>query len=186
MTDRTDYSGPYDHDLSFADFSKEFLIDLMHTWQYAYMRLSSIWYQEVIERFGMEAADKCNLAVWMKVGEKIVPKFARVGNIEFNSIADGLKTIQLAPDGHTDGELFEGEVDIKNDNHVLTTTTRCRVLEYLERVAPERIEFFCHVLEKHVMQAYFNNPSVTVTPLKLPPRTGPDEVCCRWEIKLES
>jgi hypothetical protein len=185
MADLTDYSGPYNHRISFSDFSKDFLVDLIHSWQYAYMRMSSIWYQEVIERFGMEAADQCNLAVWLKVGEKIVPKFAKVGKIEFNSIADGLKVIQLAPDGHTDGELFDGEVDIKSPNHVLTTTTKCRALDYLEGVAPERIEFFCHVLEKNVMQAYFNNPKVTVTPIKLPPRKSKDEVCCQWEIKLE-
>ena len=132
MPELDDYRGPYNHELKFADFSKEFLIDLMHTWQYAYMRLSSIWYQEVIEQFGMDAADKCNLAVWMKVGEKIVPKFAKVGKIDFNSIADGLKVIQLAPDGHTDGELFQGDVEIISDNHVRTTTTKCRALEYLE------------------------------------------------------
>jgi hypothetical protein len=185
MAKLTDYGGPYDHNLKFADFSKEFLINLMHSWQYAYMRLSSIWYQEVMETFGMEAADKCNLAVWMKVGEKIVPKFAKVGKIDFKSIADGLKVIQLAPDGHTDGELFQGEVDIKNERHVITTTTKCRALEYLEGVAPERIEFFCHVLEPKVMQAYFNNPKVTVKPLKLPPRNSKQEVCCRWEIKLK-
>ena len=186
MQELRDYSGPYNHNLRFADFSKDFLIELMHSWQYAYMRMSSIWYETVIEKFGLEAADSCNLAVWLRVAEKMVPKFAKVGNIELNTIPNGLKAIQLAPDGHTDGELFQGDVDIRSDNHVMTTTTKCRVLEYLERVAPERIEYFCHVLEKNVMQAYFHNPNVKVTPIKLPPRSSLDEICCQWDIRLEA
>jgi len=181
----TDYSGPYKHDLRFADFSKDFLIELMHSWQWAYMRMSAIWYETVMQEFGMEAADSCNLAVWSRVGEKIVPKFAKVGNIEPKTIPDGLKVIQLGPDGHTDGELFEGDVDIKSDNHVITTTRKCRVLEFFEKAAPERIEHFCHVLEPHVMAAYFNNPKIKITPLKVPPRKSPDEACCQFEIKLE-
>jgi len=35
------------------------------------------------------------------------------------------------------------------------------------------------------MAAYFNNPKIKVTPLKLPPRASPDEPCCRFDIKLE-
>ena len=186
MAKMKDYSGPYNHDLAFSDFSKDFLIDLMHSWQGAYMRMSRIWYESVMEKFGVEAADNCNLEVWTKVGEKIVPKFAKVGKFSLDTIPSGLKAIQLAPDGHTDGEFFDGEVEIKSDKHVITTTTKCRALEYLERVAPERIEFFCHVLEQRVMQAYFNNPKVSVTPIKLPPRKSPDEVCCRWNIELEA
>jgi hypothetical protein len=185
MAKLKDYSGPYKDDLRFSDFSKDFLIELMHSWQWAYMRLSSLWYQEVSERFGLEAGDKCNLAVWNKVGEKIAPRFAKVGHIEPKTVLDGLKTIQLAPDGHTDSKHFEGDVDIRSANHIITTTRRCVILEWLEKAAPERIDYMCHELEKQVMEKYFNNPKIKVTPLKLPPRKGPDDICCKFDIKLE-
>ena len=185
MEEMTDYSGPYKHDLKFEDFSKEFLIELMHSWQKAYLRLSSFWYQAVIERSGMDTADDCNLEVWSKVGEKVVPKFAAIGNIEPKTVLDALKVVQLAPDSHVGSELFAGDLDIKNENHVITRTTKCAPLEFFEKAAPERIEYFCHVLEKPVMEKYFNNPKIKVTPLKLPPRKSPDEVCCQFELKLE-
>ncbi len=185
MPELTDYSGPYKHDLKFEDFSKDFLIKLMHSWQRAYMRLSAIWYQAVMDRFGMEAADGCNLDVWLTVGEKVVPKFAKIGNVEPKTVLDALKVVQLAPDSHVGSELFAGELDIKSENHVITTTTKCAPLEFFERAAPERIQYFCHVLEKQVMEKYFNNPKIKVTPLKLPPRESPDDICCQFEIKLE-
>ena len=185
MPEMDDYSGPYNHDLKWEDLSKEFLIKLMYGWQRAYLRLSSYWYQAVMERFGMEAADDCNLEVWKTVGEKVLPKFAKIGNIELNTVLDSLKLCQLAPDSYVGSEFFAGDVDIKNENHVITSTTKRGVLEFFEKAAPERIDYFCHTLEHQVMEKYFNNPKIRVTPLKLPPRESPDEVCCRFEIKLE-
>ena len=64
LEELNDLSGPFNPELKFEDFSKEFLIKLMHSWQRAYLRLSAIWYQAVLERFGMDAADSCNLEVW--------------------------------------------------------------------------------------------------------------------------
>jgi hypothetical protein len=70
MAELTDYSGPYKHDLRFEDFSKDFLIKMMTQWQRAYLRLSSIWYEKVMEKFGMDAADDCNLDVWLTVDRR--------------------------------------------------------------------------------------------------------------------
>lgn len=185
MPELTDYSGPYKHDLKFEDFSKDFLIKLIYLWQRAYLRLTAIWYEEVMKRSGMETADSCNLAVLLTVGEKVVPKFAKLGNIQLNTVLDSLKMCQLVPDNDTSGQIFRGDVDIKNENHVIATTTYCRVLEFFEQAAPDRIEYFCHVLEKPSFEKYFNNPKIKVTPLKLPPRQSPDDICCKWEFKLE-
>jgi hypothetical protein len=185
MAELTDYSGPYKHDLRFEDFSKDFLIKMMTQWQRAYLRLSSIWYEKVMEKFGMNAADDCNLDVWLTVGQKVVPKFAKMGNVQPNTVLDALKIVQLAPDSHVGSQLFAGELDIKNENHVITSTTKCAVLEFFEKAAPERIEYFCHKLEPQVMEAYFNNPKIKVKPLKLPPRKSSEDICCRFEIKLE-
>ncbi len=40
-----DYSGPYRPDLTFDCFSKEFLLKLMKTWQYAWLHMSGAWYE---------------------------------------------------------------------------------------------------------------------------------------------
>ena len=108
-----DYSGPYRHDLKFDDFSKDFLITMMTQWQRACLRLSAIWYEKVMEKFGMEAADACNMEVWMTVGQKVVPKFAKMGNVQPKTVLDALKIVQLAPDSHVGSQLFAGDLDIK-------------------------------------------------------------------------
>jgi hypothetical protein len=186
MPELTDYSGPYRHDLRFEDFSKDFLIKLLYTWQRAYLRLNAFWYQAVTERFGSEAADSANLEVWLQVGEKMVPKYAKVGNFPLNTVVDSLKICQLVPETNIGSEYFDGKIDIKNENHIITTTTKCGILDALEKAAPEKIEYFCHVLEGRVLEKYFSsptNPNVTVTPLKLPPRKSPKDICCQFEIK---
>jgi hypothetical protein len=181
-----DYSCPYKEDLRFEDFSKDFLIKLLYAWQMAYLRLNAFWYQTVTEKYGSEAGDDCNLKVWLTVGERVVPKFAKVGNFQLNTVVDNLKLCQLVPETNVGSEYFDGKIDIKNENHIVTTTNKCRILDTLEKVAPEKIEYFCHVMEGQVLERYFRspkNPNVKVTPLKLPPRRSPDDICCKFDIK---
>ena len=44
-----DYSGPYDPNLTFNDFSKEFILKLMQVWQYAWLHMTEAWYDAVKE-----------------------------------------------------------------------------------------------------------------------------------------
>ena len=180
-----DYSGPYKHALKFEDFSKDFLVKLMKLWQRAYLSIQGAWIEAVTEKYSSEAADSLALAALLLQAERMIPQFAELGNIQLNTVLDSLKVIQLAPDGHTGSELFGGEVDIKNPNHVIATTTKCITCEFLEQAAPEKIEYLCHVMEKPVMEKFLNNPKIKVTPLKLPPRKSPDDTFCQWELKLE-
>lgn len=186
MPELEDYSGPYKPDLRWEDFSKDFLVKLMRSWQTAYLTLSEFWHDAVKERFGSEAADGCDLAVWLRVGEQVVPRFAKVAGIQLNTVLDSLKLTDVCPDSKLGSGLFEGAIDIINENHVIATTTKCRVLEALEKTEPDRIGWFCHVMEPQIMPKYFNNPNIKVTPLKLPPRESPDEIPCQFEIKLEA
>jgi len=36
------------------------------------------------------------------------------------------------------------------------------------------------------MYRYFINPYIKITPLKLPPRKSPDEICCQWELIMSN
>ena len=58
-----DYSGPYRHELKWEDFSKEFLVKLMKSWQRAYLSIQGAWIETVTEKFGSDAADSCSMAV---------------------------------------------------------------------------------------------------------------------------
>jgi len=184
MQELDDLSGPFNPDLTFADFSKEFLLKLIQVWQYAWLHMTEAWYEAVKERWGAQAANECETQAWVRVGSRVNPRYPKIANIELNTVVDSLKCLSLPLD-NTTGGLFPCTYDIKNPNHVILTVERCRSLEYFEANQPERISHVCGVNEKLVMEKYLINPKIKVAPLKLPPRQGPDDVACQWEFTME-
>ncbi len=178
-----DYSGPYDPNFTFNAFSKEFILQLMQVWQYAWLHMTEAWYDAVKERVDKETADICETAAWCRRGERVNPRFAKVANIELKTVLDSFKCLQLPLD-NTTGGLFPAEVEIINPNHIVWTIPRCRSLEFFEAKAPERIQYVCYENEKRVIERYLINPKIRVKALKLPPRKGPDEIACKWEAKM--
>ncbi len=65
VTELNDYSGPFKPDLRFEDFSKEFLLKLIHSYEYAWLRMSGAWHTAVRKRLGNDAANECNLEAWL-------------------------------------------------------------------------------------------------------------------------
>ena len=184
MPEMDDYSGPFKPDLTFNDFSKEFLLKLMNVWQFAWIRMSDAAYEAIKQRFGQEAALDCVTDMWLRVGEQVNPRYPKIANIQLNTVVDSLKCLQLPLD-NTIGPLYPCEGEILNPNHVIWTVKQCRSLMYYEKAAPQLIQPICHVLEEKVMRKYLINPKIKVTPLKLPPRDNPEEMACQWEFKLE-
>jgi len=179
-----DLSGPFNPDLTFADLSKEFLLKIMEVWQFAWIHLATAFYDATRQRFGIDAANEVQLEAWERVGATVNPRYAKIGNIQLNTVVDSLKALQLPLD-NTMGNLYKTQFNIINENHVIITIPQCRSLLYYERQAPEMIDWFCHVLEKKAMEKYLVNPRIKVTPLKLPPRKSPEEISCQWEFKIE-
>jgi hypothetical protein len=179
-----DYSCPFKPDLTFDDFSKEFLLKLTTVWQFAWLRMADSWYGAVSQRYGSQAANECNVEAWTKVGERVNPRLAKTANTKLDTVLDCLKCLQLPLDNNI-GPLYPVEYEIKNPNHVIMTVVQCRSLIYFEREAPHMIEPTCYRLEEQVMRKYLVNPKIKVKPLKLPPRKSQEEIACRWEFKME-
>ncbi len=179
-----DLSGPFNPDLTFADLSKEFLLKIMEVWQFAWIHMATAFYDATRQRSGIDAANEIQLEAWERVGATVNPRYAKIGNIQLNTVVDSLKALQLPLD-NTMGNLYKTQFNIINENHVIITIPQCRSLLYYERQAPEMIDWFCHVLEKKAMEKYLVNPRIKVTPLKLPPRKSPEEISCQWEFKIE-
>jgi hypothetical protein len=178
-----DYSGPYNPDLKFEDFSKEFILKLMKVWQYAWLHMTEAWYDAVKEKVDKETADVCETAAWCRIGERVNPRFAKVANIELKTVLDSMKALQLPLDNTTEG-LFPIQLEVINPNHVIWTIPQCQSLRFFEAKCPERIKYVCYENEKRVIERYMINRKIKVTPLKLPPRKSPDDIACRWEAKM--
>ena len=179
-----DLSGPFDPDLKFEDLSKEFLLKIMHTWQFAWVHLAQAFLESTRERVGFDEANEIQLEAWLKVAERVNPRYAEIGKIKLETVVDSLKALQLPLD-NTTHSLYGAEYDIKNENHVVVTIRQCHTLCHYEKRAPEMIEPTCHVLEPKVIEKYMLNPKIKVRALKLPPRESTEGIACQWEYTLE-
>jgi len=183
MSELNDYSGPYKPDLQFSDFSKEFLLKLMDVWQLAWKIKDDAWLGAVIKRVGLEEAMECAKEMWMQVAETVNPKYAEIGNIQLNTMLDCLKCQQLPLD-NTIGELYQNEVEILDENRVIMTTKHCVVLADVENTLPQMIGPMCEMCGK-IAEKYLVSPRARLSPIKLPPREGPDDIACKWEYTLQ-
>jgi hypothetical protein len=154
----------------------------MFGYHYAWLTMNGGYYDAIKTRMGSEVANECELGSWIRVGEKVNPRYAKIANVQLNTVVDSLKVLQLPLD-NTIG-LFPCEYEIVNENEVIEIVTKCRSLDYLEKAEPERIHPMCHVLEKPVIERYLINPKIKVTPTKLPPRESPEDIACKWEFKM--
>ena len=179
-----DLSGPFNPNLRHVDLSKEFLLKIMNIWQYAWITLSGMWYDEVRRRWGFDTANECELAAWVAMGKKVNPRYAKMANIQLNTVLDSMKAFQLPLDNIMRGGLFDGTFEIRGPNEVHVIYNRCVALEGLERNWPERIVPLCHKLEKVMIEVYSLNPRFEAIPLKLPPRKNKDEIACEWIFRL--
>jgi len=185
MPELDDYSGPFKPDLRLEDFSKKFLIKLIGEYQYAWLHMSEAWYYSVKDECDQETANKCEMRAWIRMAERVMPYYAKIANIQLNTVLDCLKNTQLGLDNNRVDSMFPMSWEIINENHVIMTCHKCRSLEFMERSAPERIIPVCHINEPIMMAKYMVNPKVKVNLLKLPPRQSPDEFPCIWDLSME-
>ena len=106
MPELDDLSGSFNPNITYKDFSKDFLLKLIQVWQYAWLHMTEAWYDAVKDRFGSQAADECETQAWVRIGERVNPRYAKVANIQLNTVVDSLKAIQLPLD-NTMGGLFQ-------------------------------------------------------------------------------
>ncbi|MFC1944044.1 DUF6125 family protein [Chloroflexota bacterium] len=187
MGELKDYSGPIKpKGFQWEDFSKETLIKVMGEYARLYLMIDGLWNTIVTRDSGMEAADKWDTEVWLTIPRPLLIGLKKTLNIEGNDVVSLLKTIQFDP-GFTP-HLFDYDLEVKNNNHVIMNIHKCPSLLYFESKAPEKVMPICHELEPPCFQEYCNvyDSRIKCTPLKLPPRKGPDDVPhCIWEFKLE-
>lgn len=178
-----DLTGPLYLNLTHRNFSKEFLLKMMQAWQYAWITMSGAFYDAIKARLGFEVANEINTLAWRRVAQKVNPRYPKIANIELDTVLDSMKCLQLPMDNNV-GPLYPVDYDIKNPNHVIMTIRQCRTLLYYEREAPEMIDVICHGFEQEGIENYLLNPKIKVTPLLLPPRKSPEDVACRFELKM--
>lgn len=183
MTELPDYSGEFNPYLTYADFSRDLLLRALKTYAGYIRKLDGTWYLALKEKAGDDLAFACDRMVWDRMEVHDVEVTRRLFNIGGNDVTAVLKALQMSPWTWN----LEHRFDLKNANHGVWTVTRCPTLLALESEGDGREGRICGRIETELiaLRAHSTNPRISVTPLKLPPRAGPDEVHCQWQFSLE-
>jgi len=186
-----DYSGDYNPDIKFEDFSQEALIRLIKAYQVVFVGLMGTWNGQNKKRMSVEEAWNLDSEVYEEQVKNFeVPMVRDAMKIGGNDVISMLKYFQMTLDGAREG-LYECNWDVKNNNHAVLTFTKCPSLFYYERMdSLKDIECLCAPggCEDRAFRAIADcfNPAIQCNALKLPPRENKDDICCIWEFKIES
>jgi hypothetical protein len=178
-----DYSGDYDPSFNHVRLSKESLVELLHTYSDYIRRLDGNWYLSVMNRCGNDTAFACDTEVW----ERLVLHELKIArdllNIRGEDAVAVAKAFQVSPWFW----MYKCDLDLQSRDHLVITYRECPTLVALEREGAGREKQICVDLEMKIFMkmAHFYNPKMKVTALKLPPRKSADDICCRWEFKIE-
>lgn len=184
MTELKDYSGEFDPDFSHEKFSKEPLLKLRETYADYIRAIDGFWYLTVKKKWGNDVALECDIAVWEKAMMFELKSLSEVLNIQGNDVATVLKYLQCNPWW----AFTEYEIEVLDNNHAIITEHTCRTLFALEREGKGREEKQCQQVCPKIqeLRATFFNPKIHFSLIKSPPRVNYEDICCRWELKIES
>ena len=183
MGDTGDYSGEFNPDLKFEDFSPEFLRNLLRIYGKFYIALDGFWYLGVKEHINNETALKVDLWAWDKATRYELKRLVTMAGIKGDGIDALFKFLQIVPWM----QVTEYHAELESPQRGILTVTKCSILEALEREGQGREAEICHEVDSLVLRRYaeFFNPNIKVEPLFLPPREDREGICCRWEFTLE-
>lgn len=182
MDELNDYSGAFNPQVKFEDFSKDTLVELLKLYSKLFVAVDGFWYLSVMQKVNEEMATDCDLWVWEKQGKYEIQRINQLLNIQGNHIPAFFKYLQLSPFYQNLGY----EMDVLTDDLGVVTITHCQTLESLEKEGKHREDRFCDFVERRIFTSLAQraNADIKVTALKLPPRKSEDDVCCQWEFRI--
>jgi len=195
MAELQDYSGEFDPNLTLRDFSKEALIRLLVSASKAYLGIDGVWTSVMRDKFGDRVAFDYDKEVWFNQGLALdMRRTMEPLKISGDDIASLFKYLQFSPGFAV---IYVGpppdfkpyvNFELKTPDLGIMTVTHCHSLAYFERHQDTALQkLACEEIDWPAWKwlASQFNPNIQVTPLKLPPRQGPDDIACQWEFKMK-
>ena len=179
--ERKDYSGAFDPDLGFDHFSRDFLLELIKNWQWAWMHLDHAFFEQFVMRNELGQAFDMDMAGWLRVATRINPLFAQIAKIPMTNVVDCHKAIQLPLD-NTMGEMWSTSIEFIDEYESVHEVNQCPALDWIEDHAPERITGLCQ-LDLKVIERYKISMDVDLSPVRLPPRQNKTDRPCALRFK---
>jgi hypothetical protein len=178
-----DYSGDFDPSFDYGKLSREGLVGLLAVNSNYIRKLDGHWYLSVMSKCGDDIAYDCDIAVWDKLMKLELKIASEMMNIRGGGVASVAKYFQISPWFWT----FDYRLDLHDDDRLTVTFVKCPTLLALEKEGSGREAQICRVMEPELFGtiAHHFNRRMKVVALQLPPRKSADDVCCRWEFRVE-
>jgi len=177
-----DYSGAFDPTFSHGKLTQETLAKLMKATAEYMRRIDGHWYLSVMEKWGNDEALDCDIKVWERLVTYEMKMLSSLLNIHGDDVVTVMKALQASPWTLT----YACDIDVRNNDEAIVTYRNCPTLLALEKEGKGREGLICQELEPRLMAkiAHYFNPSIEVVALKIPPRSGNEDICCQWEFTL--
>jgi hypothetical protein len=178
-----DYSGDFAPEFRWDKLSKDGLAGLLAAYSNYIRKIDGHWYLSVMNKCGNDVAYDCDIDVWNKLMKFELKVASDMMNIRGDGIESVAKYFQVSPWFWT----FNPRLDLKGDDCLEVTFAKCPTLLALEKEGSGREEQICRVMEPELFEtiAHHFNPKMKVAALKLPPRRSVDDICCKWQFKIE-
>ena len=187
MKEIDDYSGEFIPNFKPQNFSKEALINWVKVSSLYALMIHWGWRQLIDEELGEAKEYKMWKELWSRAAPQAAERIAKTFKIKERNVIGFFKSLQLDP--FFPIGRFVVDFEVKNPNLGIMTVQRCPALLRWEPTGDTKfIELVCSDLEQAAFQDYgrFYHPELKMIPLKLPPRKSPDEIACKWEVRIKS
>lgn len=189
---RDDYSGPFDPDLTLADFSRSFLVRLGFEYLLIGHLLDRVGQPLVAIEAGVDGYVRSAIEEWMGASPIYSKRMQRMMNFEGDDVGTVFKNLQLevgAPQQFMD---FQFRLD--SPQYGEFWLCHCGALLDVEKNGGERgVKIMCHDIEDPTFDATAaaTNPRMVMRPIHRPPRidgelgNGKDRwPHCRWAVYI--
>src|SRR5580704_13812271 len=182
MTDRKDYSGPFDPDFRYEDLSKEALVRLVREFALIVHLLDRSMCAAIAMRFGGDVMKELAVEEWAGASPLYGERLRQIMDIEGDDVAAIFKVLQLDPG--FPHHYMDVHYEVVDEHHGFFELRSCGALLDVEPWGERAVTGMCHTIEDGTFDATAQavNPKARVRHVHRPPRPSSDSVpACRWE-----
>ena len=186
MSDRNDYSGPFDPDFRYEDLSKEALVRLAREYALVAHLLDRSGLTAVGLRYGQEVVEEIAIEEWRGASPIYGERIRKVMKIRGDDVPAIFKVLQLDPG--FPGHYMDVHYEVVDEHHGFFELRSCGALLDVEPYGERAVTGMCHTIEDGTFDvtAQAVNPKARIRHVHRPPRMPADrQPHCRWEVVID-
>lgn len=186
MTDRNDYSGPFDPDFDYEDLSKEALVRLVREYALIVHLLDRSMCAAIGMRHGAASVEALSIEEWRGASPIYGERLRKIMAVEGDGVSAIFKVLQLDPG--FPHHYLDVHYEVVDERHGFFELAYCGALMDVEPWGERLVTSMCHHIEDGTFDytAQAVNPKARVRHVHRPPRVPSDRTPhCRWEVIID-